>query len=111
MDFYITRGTDSPSPAANQAARAALRGQFWESTRAMASTPRLSAADRILFYRMMILRSVPVDVEAVDELAVQQYFAHLVRSAEFAGLPPAAGGQALQWAGESPAGLIQPVRR
>lgn len=100
LDFYITRGTDSPSLEANKAARNSLRDQFWRSPRALASAPQLALADRILFYRMMILRGAPVDVAPADELLVQQYFAHLVRTAEIARLPPAARHQALDWASE-----------
>jgi len=100
LDFYIARGTDSLSLAANKAARVALRDQFWRSPRALASAPQLPEDDRIQFYRMLILRGAPVDVAAADELPVQQYFARLVRTAEFASLPPAAREQALDWASE-----------
>ncbi|WP_426165966.1 hypothetical protein [Pseudoduganella sp. R-34] len=100
LDFYITRGTGSPSLSANKAARTVFRAQFWGSPGRAVDAQQLPFADRMAFYRMMILRGGPVEVSAADELALQQDFARLIRSEEFAGLAPAAREQALDWARE-----------
>jgi len=100
LDFYITRGTDSPSLTANKAARTVFRAQFWGSPGPRFDAQQLPFSDRMAYYRMMILRGGPVEVAAADELPVQQDFARLVQTTQFADLSPAAREQALDWASE-----------
>jgi hypothetical protein len=101
LDLYITRGTVSPSQAANREARMALRAHFWKQPAHEFDGQGLPASDRLEFYRILILRGAPVNVTEGDELSVQKYFARFIHTAEFRDLPRLARDQAVEWAGEN----------